>query len=452
MGSLKRFIIPAVAATVVVLCLLALFLSLEQARTHNENALKAFNESMDNIDQMQHFTFYQAELIPEYFNRIDTTPTESFQSNFSSFVRYYQEEYSKAESDDAKRYLYMVSTSYYKFADIFSQFRSYAEAGDMDTAYYYCRLELMPALNNVYTALNNYRHYIEEQHILASEQLPRDYFHMMLMLVALFVFLGLLLFLTARHYAVRKIRPMQAIMDDRAKFEESRSQFFASVSHELKTPLTSIVMGAELLQNPAVGELNEDQQELVSTIMEDSFTLTTLITNMLQMTKSESSQAVYLFENCDLLEIIDQAITQFERIADKKKLYFSFGFPNSLPAVRADKDKMRWVMNNLLSNAFKYSESGDSVHITADLYDTNSIIVRVSDMGPGIPPELTDRIFEKYFQVDENDTELGGSGLGLAISKEIVEAHGGTIWYEDNHPKGSVFSFTIPTLQDYPIG
>ena len=441
-----KILFPLIVLIIVGLFTAAVIITHQQVKESNESAMASYYQSMSNIDQMQHFMFYQAELVPEYLTQGDSLPTETFQSNFSNFVRYYQDEYARSTDKEAKDCLYLISTSYYKFTDSFSQFQSYVEEEDYDSAYYYGRLTLIPDMNSAYTALNNYRAFIEERHAEFIRSVPGTYSRSMLVMAALFTLLGIAIILLARRFIENRLEPMQNIMEEKQKFEDSRSHFFASVSHELKTPLTSIVMGAELLQNPAVGELNEEQQELVSTIMEDSFTLTTLITNMLQMTKSESSQAVYLFEICDLLPILEQSISQFERIAEKKHIQFTFGSPNSLPSIRADKDRLTWVMNNLLSNAFKYSEAGDTVHISADNHEEKQVIVKVSDMGPGIPAEYREKIFEKYFRVDEDDTELGGTGLGLAICREIVEAHGGSIWYENNHPKGSVFCFTLPVI------
>ncbi|MBQ3390009.1 MAG: HAMP domain-containing histidine kinase [Firmicutes bacterium] len=451
MTSLRNIAYPVIIVIIIALFIMTVVFSHAGITEQKNTELARYSESIDNIDQMQHFMFYQAELIPDYFTQLKSLPEASFQTNFSSFVRYYQDEYSKAPDQTAKDYLYLVSTSYYKFADSFNQFQSYVESEDMDSAYFFCRLTLVPDLNSAYTALNTYRHYVEDRQKEQIREIADSYNNTMMMLAGLFIFLGIVFLIAARHFISRRLQPMQNIMEEKQQFEESRNHFFASVSHELKTPLTSIVMGAELLQNPAVGELNDDQQELVSTIMEDSFTLTTLIRNMLQMTKSESSQAVYLFEICDPLPILEQAISQFERIADKKHIQFTFGAPNSLPPVRADKDRLTWVMNNLFSNAFKYSESGDTVHVSADNYENSQIIIKVSDMGPGIPAEYREKIFEKYFRVDEDDTELGGTGLGLAICREIVEAHGGSIWYESNHPKGSVFCFTLPVIHEYSV-
>ena len=444
----RKILFPIIILVIVALFATAVLHSHQQIRETNESVLASYDQSMDNIDQMQHFMFYQAELVPEYLTQVDVLPVETFQSNFSNFVRYYQDEYARSEDQTAKDYLYLVSVSYYKFADSFSQFQSYVEAGDLDSAYYFSRLTLMPDINSAYTALNTYRKYVEEQHDAFIKTIPESYFRSSLMLAALFALLGIAVIVVARRYINKRLQPMQDIMEEKQQFEESRSQFFASVSHELKTPLTSIVMGAELLQNPMIGDLNDDQQELVSTILEDSFTMTTLITNMLQMTKSEPSQAVYLFEVCDFLSVLQQSVSGFERIAEKKHVRLSFASPPSLPSVRVDRERMNWVMNNLLSNAFKYSEAGDTIHIAVEETGGETITVRISDQGPGVPAEYKEKIFEKYFRVDEDETELGGTGLGLAICREIVTAHGGTIWHEDNHPRGAVFSFTIPVNRD----
>ncbi len=438
----------------VIILAVAVFSAVTLASYHklievSRTTMKSFNDTLDNIDQMQYFLFSQTQLIPEYIATLDTPERDAFQSYYSSFVQYYQYEFNKATTQEEIDDLYKISTSYYNYIDSFNVFLSYTDANDLQSAYYYCRLTLMPDLTHAYSTLQAYRTHVQDRYSASIDESARSFFRAVILMAVLFGLLAICLLLVSRWFITHEMEPMQNMMAERQKFEDSRSHFFASVSHELKTPLTSIVMGAELLQNPAVGDLNPEQAELVSTIMEDSFTLTTLVTNMLQMTKTESSQAIYLFENCDLLEIIDQSITQFERIALKKHIQFTFGFPNSLPAIRADKDKLIWVMNNLLSNAFKYCEAGDKVHITADQYEPGTLIVRVSDTGPGIPAKYSEKIFEKYYRVDDEDTELDGTGLGLAICKEIVEAHEGKIWYEDNHPKGSVFSFTLTTVKNY---
>ena len=408
-------------------------------------------ESINNVEQMEYLMFSQTLLIPQYLSDLDTPPSNSFQSYATEFLRFYQAEFDKAATQEEVNYVFDIFNSYNAYIDDFSAFQTMLSERDPEEAYYYCRLTLLPQLSDAYYALVSYKAYLTDNSQAVTSRMMDSMRTRLIVLGLGFLVFTILVLLLARRFISTRLQPVYSMMEEKTRFEDSRNQFFASISHELKTPLTSIVMGAELLQNPAMGELNEDQQELVATIMEDSFTLTTLITNMLQMTKAESSRAVYLFENSDILDIIDQSISQFERIALKKDIAFTFGCPNTLPEVRADKDKIIWVMNNLLSNAFKYSLPGDAIHISADFYSDDSIIVRVSDQGPGIPEEYTEKIFEKYVQISEDHSELGGTGLGLAICKEIVEAHGGRIWYEDNHPKGSIFSFTIPLVKGYAM-
>ena len=435
----------------VMIYLLIVVFSYNNAAQEIRTSLENTTDSVNNVEQMEYLLFSQTLLIPQYLSDLDASPNNAFQSYATEFQKYYQMEFDKASTQEEINYVFEILNSYNIYIDDFSVFNTQLSEGNKDEAYYYGRLTLLPQLSSVYSAVTSYKTYLTDSvRTLDADITEMLRYRLIILSIGFFAF-SLIAWIFAARLISMRLKPMYNMMEEKTKFEDSRNQFFASVSHELKTPLTSIVMGAELLQNPAIGDLNEDQQELVSTILEDSFTLTTLITNMLQMTKAESSQAVYLFENCDILDIIDQSISQFERIALKKDISFTFGCPNTLPKIRADKDKLSWVMNNLLSNAFKYSGAGDRIHISADFYTGDFIIIRVSDQGPGIPKEYTERIFDKYVQVDEDNTELGGTGLGLAICKDIISAHDGTIWYEDNQPRGSIFSFTVPLVKGYAM-
>ena len=169
------------------------------------------------------------------------------------------------------------------------------------------------------------------------------------------------------------------------------------------------------------------------------------------MSKYDSSEVTYSFGNADISSIIEQSMSQFRHMAQKMNIDFIYEAQDPLPMINADSEKIMWVMNNLLSNAFKYSDSGDQIKIRAYQNIDDHIIVQVSDQGPGIPPKYFESIFERYFQVNESDIELGGTGMGLALSKEIITAHGGDIWCTNNTPRGSVFSFTVPVLNTMPL-
>ena len=224
--------------------------------------------------------------------------------------------------------------------------------------------------------------------------------------------------------------------------EKARGDFIATISHEFKTPLTGIAIGADLLSDSKIGPLNDDQREIVETIKEDSDRLGVLVGEVLELSRIESSKAVYDFTNCDIGQIIAISIKQFLVHAERNGITLESHCPADIPPVRADFSKITWVLNNLLSNAMKYTGSGDSVSIVAT-ESNDGVVVSVKDTGMGIPAEYVDNIFEKFIPIKEYDIEVRGSGVGLAVSKEIVTAHGGRIWCESLLTKGSNFSFTL---------
>ena len=176
--------------------------------------------------------------------------------------------------------------------------------------------------------------------------------------------------------------------------------------------------------------------------------LNVLVTNLLELSKIESSNAIYAFEEKDIENIIRNALIPFIPIARKSDISLTFEPLLPLPKAVVDESKITWVMNNLITNALKYTDEGDSISIKV-FQDTDGFItVSVKDTGRGIPSEYLENIFERYFQVQYSDVELGGTGLGLAISRDIVTAHGGNIWCTSQLGEGSTFIFTLPAHED----
>ena len=231
------------------------------------------------------------------------------------------------------------------------------------------------------------------------------------------------------------------------QLERTRSDFIATISHEFKTPLTSIVMGADMIAGEMVGPLTEDQREIVNTIKEDSSRLEMLVGEMLELSRMESSKTIYQFTSCDLKEIIETSVKQFRAAAEHNNIVLTVDCPDDLPRVTADFSKITWVLNNLLSNAFKYTREGDSVRVEA-CRDGAWLNVSVSDTGIGIPPEFADQVFEKFVQINGYDVEVRGSGLGLAAAREMIQAHGGKIWCDPDVAVGSRFVFTLPLVRE----
>ena len=228
--------------------------------------------------------------------------------------------------------------------------------------------------------------------------------------------------------------------------ERARGDFIATISHEFKTPLTSIFMGADMMRSELAGPMNRDQREIVETICEDSQHLENLVGELLELSRIESAKTIYKFEPCSVEAAVRVSVRQFESIAVHSEITFTVDIPPDLPQVWADFSKITWVLNNLLSNAMKYTGEGGSVTVSARLREQD-ILVSVADTGIGVPPEFADQIFEKFVQVKGYDLEVRGTGVGLAAAKEIITAHHGRIWCVTGREEGSEFCFTLPLMR-----
>ncbi|MFA5535962.1 MAG: PAS domain S-box protein [Bacillota bacterium] len=225
---------------------------------------------------------------------------------------------------------------------------------------------------------------------------------------------------------------------DRLKLE-----LISTVSHELRTPMSSIMGFSELLLTRELPQ--ESHQEFLSIINSESKRLTNLINDFLDIQKMESGKAEFEKEDNLLAEIIQEAIRIFGNISGKHKIVFNLNNNDSL-RVFCDRDKILQVVSNFLSNAIKYSPAGGDIKIDLTVADEKAH-VSVTDQGLGIPKEAGDKVFSKFYRVNNDERRrIGGTGLGLAISKEIIEAHGGEIGFTSTYGQGSSFYFSLPTL------
>lgn len=234
------------------------------------------------------------------------------------------------------------------------------------------------------------------------------------------------------------------------QLEKIKSEFVATISHEFKTPLTSIMIGLSLISDKSIGYLNNKQAEILSTISEDSERLLSLVNDLLDISRLESNRSVFNIKPHSIIGIIENSIKCFYEKAKNKEVALHYEASDNLPKVNGDFEKISWVLNNLISNALKYTTSGDEILISAFIKQ-NKMCVSVKDTGTGIPEEYQEKIFEKFIQVSGQDSEMNGTGLGLAIAKELIEAHGGEIWCESKLDVGSIFTFTLPLWQPYEL-
>lgn len=227
--------------------------------------------------------------------------------------------------------------------------------------------------------------------------------------------------------------------------EQMKDNFVSTVSHEFRTPLTSIGMAVELLADKSVGELNNMQRELIDVIKLDNDRLKLLIKDLLDLSRLESKKIPMNFQQCDIKEIIDFAVKPLRNLCENKAIILEIGKVDNSTPVIADFNKISVVLTNFIGNAIKYGKERKTNHILVEAFRKNeNLIVSVKDEGRGIPQDQLEKIFNKYIQVKvSNDGKIEGTGLGLSISKEIINNHNGEIWADSKLGEGSTFYFSL---------
>lgn len=224
------------------------------------------------------------------------------------------------------------------------------------------------------------------------------------------------------------------------ELDMAKTNFIGTVSHEFKTPIASIKMGVQLLENKQVGILNEEQEELINGIKDDVDRLLRITGELISITQLESGTVKVVKTKVPILSIVDYAINANKVLAEQKKIRLKVLVQEGLGTVLADSEKTAWVLTNLVSNAVRYSYENSIVNIEVSLID-NKVKFSVKDIGEGIQDTYLEKIFERYFRIP--GTKKEGTGLGLSISKDYIEAQGGTIWVESDYGAGSTFCFML---------
>jgi len=223
--------------------------------------------------------------------------------------------------------------------------------------------------------------------------------------------------------------------------DQMKSEFVSMVSHEFRTPLTSMNMSINMLLEENAGEINEDQRELLDVAKDDTEHLNNLVDDLLDLSKLESGKIDLDFENVKVADIFDSSVKPFKNKASEKGIDLIQKDVGDLK-VYADLTKITWVITNLIGNALRYTEKGDKIVLNANKKG-HKVHISVADTGEGIPKEYQHKIFEKFVRAGTDQDESSGTGLGLPIAKEIVEAHGGRIWVKSKEDEGSTFTFTL---------
>ncbi len=234
--------------------------------------------------------------------------------------------------------------------------------------------------------------------------------------------------------------------DELKKLDNLKSDFISLVSHELKTPLSAIRTSAEFLESEKIMDPDVEKEMLNNVIMNVD-RLTRLINDILDLSKIEAGKMEFHYEKVNVQEIAKVAIENIRYLALKNNITISLDIPDELSPVLADREKLIIVLNNLLSNALKFTYNGGSVLLSAR-EEKDDVEFRVEDTGIGIDKDKVAKIFDKFYQADSTSRrKIGGSGLGLSISSAIIRAHGSEICVESEPRKGSIFYFRLKKFE-----
>jgi NtrC-family two-component system sensor histidine kinase KinB len=237
-----------------------------------------------------------------------------------------------------------------------------------------------------------------------------------------------------------------AVLEDvtyQQEIDRLKTEFIGVASHELQTPVTSLLLGVQLLQEGAVGPLQEGQREVVDALRQDLLRLERMMRDLLDLTRLEAGATPPRFEVVHPEELLQSAADTVRTQANKKGIQITITVPADLPEIRADRGQIGRVLINLLNNALRHTSNGGTIQLSSKMNQESTLEISVIDTGTGIPTEYLAHIFERFVQVP--GATRGGAGLGLSIVKTILSAHGGSIRVESEVGKGSQFTITLPT-------
>jgi PAS domain S-box-containing protein len=236
------------------------------------------------------------------------------------------------------------------------------------------------------------------------------------------------------------------LMSDNAN--RSKTEFLANTSHELKTPLSSIIGFSDLLLEGVSGDLNDKQTKYLKTIYQSGNLLLNLINNILDLSQIEFGEMELKLTRFDIVRVVQDVYSMMFILSERKGVSLELISNTDKLDVVADRIKVKEILYNLIDNALKFTPKNGYVNINIGLRDENTILISVADSGIGIGEDDVKRVFEPFYQVDGSSTrKYRGSGLGLAIIEKFVKMHGGNIWVESTIGEGSEFFFTIPVNQ-----
>ena len=244
-----------------------------------------------------------------------------------------------------------------------------------------------------------------------------------------------------------RTQELQRALQRVGELNQLKSNFIANISHELRTPLTHIKGYLDLLVENSLGPLTEQQVDALAVIQRAETRLERLIEDLIQFSLASRGELTLNMKPMSLYEVVTAAVEGSRAMAARKAIDLQVDVPESLPPVLADRDKIRWVIAQLLDNALKFTQEKGTIQIKASQED-GLVAVTVADNGIGIPPERVEEIFESFHQLDGSPTRrYGGTGLGLAMVRNIIEGHGSIVKAKSKLGEGTSLVFQLFVAQ-----
>ena len=230
-----------------------------------------------------------------------------------------------------------------------------------------------------------------------------------------------------------------------AELEQLRQETTDLIVHDLRSPLTCIEASLQLLQMILPEDVLVSCAKIIDLALDSSKDVLKLVDSLLEMARVESDGLVLDLQTISLLPLVTGTVNRLRLLAEQYHITLELDAPAELPLIQGNAPKLERVLNNLLDNALNYTPGGGLVTVAVRPVN-GQVEIRVTDTGPGIPPEHRERIFDRFTRVPGSEGRRRGLGLGLAFCRSVVEAHGGRIWVESEVGQGSTFIFTIPTI------
>ncbi|MBX9693783.1 MAG: HAMP domain-containing histidine kinase, partial [Cyanobacteria bacterium] len=235
---------------------------------------------------------------------------------------------------------------------------------------------------------------------------------------------------------------MFANATDSVLLQQQREDFVATLTHDLKTPVSATNRAVRFLLDGDFGPVSEAQKEILETILQSNNALYSLVQTLLDVYKFDSGVKEFHMRNCNLAGTIAQMITEVMPLAQSVGVELRAVLPSDAQDIKCDEEELRRLLQNLLDNSLKYTPSGGSVQVTMS-QEGGKTKVSVSDTGRGIPEENMPKLFQRFWQAGSTGRYYASTGLGLYLCRRIVEGHGGRIWCTSTPGEGSIFTFEI---------